>query len=89
MTPGWYIAVGAVSVYQNQRRCRAGAVQVEVFFADWHRNILQCRIEMLPDAFDVRQLIFRLRIFSLEPRNRRVEWVPAGSSRAVRITDLN
>src|SRR5689334_6400637 len=55
----------ASPVHKNQRRCRAGTVQIEVFLANRYRNTLQCWIEVLPDAFDVSQLIFWLRIFSL------------------------
>jgi len=56
-------AAGAIE--KNQRRRGAGPVKIEVLFTHWDGNILQCRVEMLPDLFYVGEFVFGLRVFPL------------------------
>ena len=53
----------AGAVEQHQGRGSAGPVKIKVFLAYRDGHILQSRIEVLPDAFDVGQFVLGLGVF--------------------------
>src|SRR4051794_14479081 len=64
----------AGTIEQHQGWCGAGAVQIEILFADWNGNALQSRIEVLPHPFDVGQFILWSSVFSLRTIAVELRW---------------